>query len=114
MKKVIALLVLMTLICTGVYSQRRVPAYRGVIERVMPTSDTLHIYLRGDEWSHFSMTIDGWQVIEDDKGVFYYATLKKGEVVASKRVAHDADQRRWCERWWLKRKGIKKTTEQPE
>ena len=86
----------------------RVPAYRGVIERVQPTGDTLHIYLRGDERFHYSMTTDGWQVIENGNGLFHYDFLKKGEVTESKRVAHDADKRGWCERRWLKRKGIQK------
>lgn len=87
---------------------QRVPAYRGVIERVQPNGDTLHIYLRGDEHSHYRMTVDGWQVIEDEKGAIWYAIHKKGEIVPSKRLARDADRRRWCERQWLKRKGIRK------
>lgn len=88
---------------------RGVPAYRGVIERVQPDGDTLHIYLRGDERQHYSMTLDGWQVIENEKGTLCYAVFgKDSTVVAGKKQAHDAEKRKCCEKRWLQRKGIKK------
>lgn len=88
---------------------RGVPAYRGVIERVQPDGDTLHIYLRGDERQHYSMTLDGWQVIENQKGTLCYAVLcKDSTVVAGKKQAHDAEKRKCYEKRWLQRKGIKK------
>lgn len=86
---------------------RRVPAYRGVIERVQPDGDTLHIYLRGDEWSHFSMTVDGYEVRENKKGKTCYVYQKKnGEKKVSCRQAHDEKKRSKCEKRWLEKKGI--------
>ena len=80
-----------------------------MIERVQPDGDTLHIYLRGDERSHFSMTLDGWQIMENKKKSLCYAVKKRGAVKAGRRQAHDADKRSRCEERYLKRKGIKKT-----
>ncbi|MBQ0119214.1 MAG: hypothetical protein MJZ88_01815 [Paludibacteraceae bacterium] len=87
---------------------QRVPAYRGVIERVQPTGDTLHIYLRGDERKHYTITIDGWQVRENKKGVLCYARKFFGFVKSSRYVAHDEHLRTDEEKNYLRRKGIKK------
>ena len=87
---------------------QRVPAFRGVIERIQPNGDTLHIYLRGDERYHYSMTVDGWQVMENKKGVICYAKMKKGEAVASCKRAKDKEKRSRCEQKWLMKKGIMK------
>ena len=112
MKKLFFTSFLISLLAIGIsWAQQpaRVPAYRGVIERVQPDGDTLHIYLRGDERYHYSMTLDGWQIIENEQGTLCYALLQKdGMVIASKKQAHDADKRKCCETRWLKRKGILK------
>ena len=94
----------------------RGPARHGVIKRVQPSGDTLHIYLRGDEWSHFTMTVDGWQIMEDKSGKLCYATLKtrtidgekKQVAVVTRRTAHDAAKRSKCEQRWLDKHGIQK------
>lgn len=98
----------------------RVPAYRGVIERIQPSGDTLHIYLRGDEHWHFAMTVDGWQIKENKKGALCYCKLKTRKVngekqqtaVLTRRMAHDADKRSKCEQRWLNRHGIQKMAEE--
>lgn len=110
MKKILILLALCA-ICAGVRAQApaRVPAYRGLIERVQPNGDTIHVYLRGDERSHFTMTEDGWQILENEKGWLKYAKKnRKGEVVCSWRKAHDANKRSKCEIKWINKYGIKK------
>ena len=112
MKKLFFTSFLISLLAIGIsWAQQpaRVPAYRGVIERVQPDGDTLHIYLRGDERFHYSMTLDGWQIIENEQGTLCYARQQKdGTVIASEKQAHDADKRKCSEKHWLKRKGIKK------
>ena len=110
MKKILVIAALCA-ICAGVKAQgpARVPAIRDLIERVQPNGDTLHVYLRGDERSHFTMTEDGWQVMENKKGWLKYAKKnRKGEVVCSCRKAHDADKRKKCEIKWINKYGIKK------
>lgn len=110
MRKVLTIALLL-ISALGIYAQQpqRVPAYNGVIERVQPDGYKLKIYLRGDEWRHFTMTIDGWQIKENSKGFLCYALQKKdGSIVASKKVAHNEDDRKNCEKKWLSKKGIKK------
>ena len=89
---------------------QKVPAYRGVIERVQPDGYKLQTYLRGDERRHYAMTLDGWQIKENDKGYLCYAQVRKdGSVVASRKVAHNEEDRKKSEVRWLNKKGIKKT-----
>lgn len=86
----------------------KVPAYRGLIERVQPNGDTLRTYLRGDEHKHWAMTEDGWKILETKHGWLKYAKKnRKGEVVASCRKAHNAEKRSRCEQRWLEKNGVK-------
>lgn len=97
----------------------RVPARPGVINRIQPNGDTLHVFLRGDEHWHFTMTVDGWQVKEDNKGKICYAVLKTRKIngekqqiaVITRRQAHDAAKRSKCEQRWLNKHGIQKMKE---
>ena len=94
----------------------RVPAYPGVITRIQPSGDTLHVYLRGDEHWHFMMTVDGWEVNEDNKGKICYNKLKTRKIdgekkqvsVPTRRQAHDAAKRSKCEQRWLNKRGVQK------
>ena len=86
----------------------RVPAYPGVIVREQPNGESLRTLLRGDEWKHWMMTEDGWQILENEKGWLVYAKQKRdGTIIASRKKAHDADKRSKCEKRWLKRRGVK-------
>ncbi len=88
---------------------RRVPAYRGVIERVQPNGDTLLTYLRGDERKHWMMTVDGWQIAENRRGrLCYMMRNRHGDAVVSRKTAHNAADRKRHEQRWLNRYGIKK------
>lgn len=118
MKRIIFLFLSVLGIIVLLQAQRpaHVPAYPGVIERVQPDGDTLHIFLRGDEHSHFAMTVDGWQVVENDKGKICYCKAhyervkgkdeKKLVAKRSWRQAHDADKRTKWEKRWLERHGV--------
>ena len=112
MKKILFILTICALYTAGyakVPPHRSVPAYPGVIERVQPDSDTLQTYLRGDERMHWTMTLDGWQVLENKRGYLCYARqLKSGKVVASCIKAHNKEQRTVREKKWLDRHGVKK------
>lgn len=118
MKKILFILFALAGILAGVQAQHpaRVPAYPGVITRVQPNGDTLHVYLRGDEHYHYMMTTDGWQVKEKDNGKICYCRMKTRKVEGEKkqvavptcRTAHDADKRSKCEQRWLSKHGIQK------
>ena len=82
--------------CTGVYAQERnrVPAFPYPIETVQPDGDTLVIRIIGDEHYHFRTTEDGWLIRQDKRGRYCYAYYnRKGETIASRRQAHNADKR---------------------
>ena len=118
MKKLLFILMAFCALTMGAQAQRpaRVPAYPGVIVRVQPDGDTLHVFLRGDEHWHFMMTVDGWQVQEDKNGKICYCKSRTRKIdgekkvvpVVTRRQAHDADKRSKCEQRWLDRHGIKK------
>ena len=112
MKKILFILVLSTLCIAGnakVPARRGAPAYPGVIERVQPNGDTLQTYLRCDEHKHWTMTLDGWQVVENKRGYLCYAKQRKnGRVVAGCKKAHNPEQRTACEVKWLEKHGVKK------
>ena len=63
----------------------RVPAYKGVIERVQPSGDTVYVRLHGDERRHWMTLEDGKTLVkENNKGYICYAKKKKdGRIVAT-------------------------------
>lgn len=88
----------------------RIPAYPGPIERVQPDGDTIIVRLYGDERRHYMTTEDHYLVKEDKRGYICYAQEKKnGQIVATRRVAHNEDKRSECEKKYIDRKGIKKS-----
>ena len=111
MKRICLLLAVMAVTLTmSVQAQNRpskVPAYPGLIERVQPNGDTIRTYLRGDEHKHWLLTEDCWQLFENPKGWLVYAKQKKnGQVVISRKKAHNAEARKKCESRWLKKHGV--------
>lgn len=115
MKKILVIAIVAAM-ALGIHAQAqegrkaaKVPAYRGLIERVQPNGDTLRTYLRGDEWSHYMMTEDGWQIEETKGGWYKYVkTNKKGQVKIGCRKAKNAEKRSKCEMRWLEKHGVKK------
>lgn len=88
----------------------RIPAYPGPIERVQPDGDTILVRLYGDEHGHYMTTIDHYLVIENEKGYICYAReIKNSRIVATKKIAHDANKRSRCEKKYLLKKGILKS-----
>lgn len=73
---------------------KRVPAVPYPLEVIQPNGDTLTIRLIGDEHYHFRTTLDGWLIKQNRRGYYCYAYYnKKGETVASRRKAHNAEKR---------------------
>ena len=117
MKKILLLAALTATVVLGAQAQEvepapqrhNVPAYRGLIEREQPNGYKLRTFLRGDEHFHWSMTEDGWQIVETKKGWHKYAKKnRKGQLVAHWRKAHNVEDRSRCEKRWLEKHGIKK------
>ena len=118
MKKILLLVAMMATMSVGVNAeppqertpnQHSVPAYRGMIVREQPTGYQLRTFLRGDERKHWMMTEDGWQIMEDARGWYVYATMnRKGKVKASCTRAMNLEDRKAADRKWLEKHGIKK------
>ena len=86
------LFIILSVVCmaSGVLAQQkpaRVPAYKGVIERVQPNGDTIYVRLHGDERYHWMTLADGETLVkENKKGYICYAKKKKnGQIVATRR-----------------------------
>ena len=111
MKRMIVLAALAVMMVMSAQAQgpAKVPAYRGIIERVQPNGQTVRTYLHGDERMHWMTTEDGWEIRETPALWYKYAKMnRKGQVVTSHRRAHDVEKRTKCEKKWLEKHGIKK------
>lgn len=86
----------------------RIPATPHPIQYVQPDGDTLTMRLHGDERKHYRTTLDGYEIIQDNKGYYKYAKARKnGAVKLTCRQAHNPEKRTKCENKFLERKGIK-------
>ena len=73
----------------------RVPAYKGVIERIQPNGDTVYVRLHGDERRHWMTLKDGKTLVkEDNKGYICYAKKKEdGRIVATRKRVKQSPKR---------------------
>ena len=86
MKRLLLILTIGGALC--VWAQQkpaRVPAYKGVIERVQPNGDTVYVRLHGDERHHWMTLEDGETLVkENKKGYICYAKKNKNvDIVAT-------------------------------
>lgn len=110
------LLTILSLCAVTAFAQtpaRGVQAYRQPIQRVQPNGDTITVLLRGDEWHHFTMTADGWEIQENKRGYLCYSRMRHQQTQPSCRKAHNANRRSRCEQRWLNRHGIRRMEPQP-
>lgn len=112
MKTKILLITLLSLLSFSAIAQNKplhVPARNIPATISQPNGDSITIRLVGDERMHFYMTLDGWKLVQNDKGYYCYALPVRGDnkgLRASRRKAHDADKRTRCEARWLRRHGV--------
>jgi len=113
MKKSV-LLILGLLVCALTFGQerrgpQRVPAAPYPIAKVQPDKgDTVMIRLIGDENWHCTITLDGWIIVENEKGVMCYAKeIGERQYKATRKRAHSEGKRSKCEERWLKKHGLK-------
>lgn len=113
MKKGI-LLIAGVIICTLAFGQerhrpQRVPANPNPIAWIQPDKgDTVMMRLIGDENWHCEVTLDGWIIAKNDKGVLCYAKeIGDRQYKATRRRAHSEGCRSKCEERWLKKHGLR-------
>ncbi len=84
------LLLALGLVCLAA---RAVPADPTPATVTQPDGTKLTLVLHGDEFFHYTTTIDGYTVVKNEAGFYTYARLDGNQLVASKSIAHDASQR---------------------
>ena len=70
-----------------------VPADPTPIQVTQPDGTKLTIKLHGDEFFHYTSTVDGYTVVKNAAGYYTYACLDGDKLVSSGRIARDAAQR---------------------
>ena len=104
MKKLLLLVAMAVILPLKLSTISAVPANPKPHEFVQPDGDTLIVRLVGDERSHFRMTEDGILIVQNQKGFYCYGYInRKGEQIAGRKVAHNADKRTKCEKRYIAR-----------
>jgi len=81
------------------------PAYPGKIVYTNPDGSTINIFLKGDESLHWAKTVDGYTIIQDDEGTYFYAEQdSNGNLVRSDVKANDPTKRTGMEQSFLSSK----------
>jgi M6 family metalloprotease-like protein len=70
-----------------------IPADPTPIQVTQPDGSKLTLRLQGDEFVHYTTTLDGYTVLKNADGYYTYARLDGGRLVASDCIAHDLTQR---------------------
>ncbi len=71
-----------------------IPAYPDSIHYKMPDGYVLHIFLRGDEFTHTAFTVDGFYLLMNDNGFYEYASPdKNGQLMATGIIARNQADR---------------------
>mgnify|MGYP002854250880 CR=1 FL=1 len=82
-----------------------VPAIPTPQKVTQPDGEELTVRIKGDEFYHYMTTVDGYTIVKNDNGYYTYGTLINDEVVASKLVARDAENRSASDNAWLQATG---------
>lgn len=90
MKKIICSLLLLAAISTEAFA---VPAINRPVKRTLPDGSEITIRVYGDEFYSYKTTIDGYNIVEDADGYFYYAAAT-GSVLKSVGVRANDPARR--------------------
>lgn len=69
------------------------PALKGALAVKQPDGTTVTIRLHGDEHLHFNTTDDGYSIVRNDQGFYVYAQKQNGQLVPTRLVAHDTQER---------------------
>ena len=74
-------------------SARSIPADPTPIQVTQPDGTTLTVTLHGDEFFHFTTTIDGYTILKNASGYYTYARLDGDRLVPGDRIARDPSHR---------------------
>lgn len=101
MRRLVVILILFVVLLTG--TLYAIPAKRVVKSVMQPDGTTLTIVLQGDEYFHYTTTVDGIMVQESSDGSMRYAVASaQGLLSVGEHVAHDPDKRDALENAYVK------------
>ena len=89
MKKIALLLICLM----AIFRASAVPAYPYPVVVTQPDGTTLEIQGHGDEFYHFTTTIDGYTVVKNDAGYYVYAQLQNNRLAPTDRIARNQMER---------------------
>ena len=70
-----------------------IPADPTPVKVNQPDGSTITVQLHGDEFFHFTTTVDGYTVMRNNAGYYAYALLDGDHLVAGERIARDPGER---------------------
>ncbi len=82
-----------------------VPAYPYPVTVTQPDGTTLEIQGHGDEYYHFTTTVDGYTIVKNDAGYYVYAQMQNGHLAPTSRIARDEVKRTASDRTFLEATG---------
>lgn len=103
MKKLLLIVVLSAVILANAMA---VPAYNGIMKKVLPDGSTIELTLHGDEYFSYYTTVDGYLVKQMDDGYYQYATMKGGIIEPNGVRCRNAEDRSAEDVEMLERQGV--------
>ncbi|TVR38144.1 MAG: hypothetical protein EA394_11105 [Bacteroidia bacterium] len=70
-----------------------VPAFPDTIKYILPDGYELLIFLRGDEFGHVAVTVDGYYLLMNDDGYYEYAAKVNGTLSGTGIIARNREDR---------------------
>lgn len=91
-------LIIFTAIFIASSSLLAVPASPHPVQIVQPDGSVLNIYLKGDEYFRYKITLDGYLIVKDAQGIYNYAKMDvDGKIVSTGIKANDMERRKSTE-----------------
>lgn len=82
MKRFLLLIILLTTLF-GVGKMQAIPAYPHAVTVTQPDGSSVELIGHGDEFFHYLTTVDGYCVVQEDDGFYYYARLVGSNLVST-------------------------------
>ena len=83
----------LTFIVFGALTASAVPAHPRPVDVTQSDGTQLTVRLVGDEFYHFSMTTDGYTLLQRSNGDYVYAVKSGSRLIASDVLAHNPQMR---------------------
>jgi M6 family metalloprotease-like protein len=77
----------------GVNKLLAIPANPKPFRVQQPDGTYVTIRLHGDEYLHYTTTLDGYTLVKNEKGYYVYADYHQDRLIPTSMVAHDTDSR---------------------